>query len=343
MGDAPDYRLQTIGFWEEHVTRYILALSATLAFSCIGPASAQDSYPTKPITIIVPAAAGGPSDTVARLVAQSMSSTLGHQVLVENQGGAGGSLGTGVAARAEPDGYTLLLYHVGVATFSALYGDLPYKPIEDLSSVGLITEVPLTLVGRKDLPAQDIEQLLSTMREQGAQTTFGTAGVGAVSDLCGMLLFDALDTEMVVVPYPGTGPAMTDLIGGQIDVMCDQTTNTANNIETGAIKGYAATTRERVPLFPDLPTLAESGLDGFEITAWHALWAPAGTPEDIRNKLSEALTTALHDQTVIGRFAQLGTVPVKDQQATPAALDTLFASEVDRWSQLIAKVGQPAQ
>lgn len=322
---------------------HAIALSASIALGFGVPALAQDAYPSKPITIIVPAAAGGPSDTVARLVAQSMSTTLGQQVLVENQGGAGGSLGSGTAARATPDGYTLLLYHVGVATFAALYADLPYDPADDLDSVGLITEVPLTLVGRQDLPAENVEQLLGSLREQGDQFTFGTAGVGAVSDLCGMLLSDALDTEMVVVPYQGTGPAMTDLLGGQIDVMCDQTTNTAANIERGAIKGFAVTTRERVPLFPDLPTLAESGLEGFEITAWHALWAPAGTPEEIRTQLSEALKTALQDQTVIDRFAQLGTVPVAQDQATPSALDTLFQSEIERWSQLIANVERPAQ
>lgn len=325
------------------MNRFLACALAGAAIISAAPAVAQDAYPSKPITLIVPAAAGGPSDTVARLVAQSMGSTLGQQIVVENQGGAGGSLGTGSAARAAPDGYTLLLYHVGVATFGALYPDLPYEPIDDLDSVGLITEVPLTLVGRKDLEAENVEQILGTIREEGDSLTFGTAGIGAVSDLCGMLLAEALDTQMLVIPYPGTGPAMTDLIGGQIDIMCDQTTNTANNIETGAIKGYAVTTQERVSLFEDLPTLAESGLDGFEISAWHALWAPAGTPEDIRNKLSEALAAALRDETVIERFAQLGTVPVADEQATPAALDTHFRSEVERWTALLAQVERSAQ
>ena len=177
-----------------------------------GPATA---FPDKPITIIVPAAAGGPSDTVARLVAQSMGETLGQQVLVENLGGAGGSLGAGQAARAAPDGHTLLLYHVGVATFSALYPQLPYEPQTDFSSIGLITEVPMAIVGRKDLPATDIAGLIDALRD-GEALSFGTAGVGAVSDLCGMLLSDALGAEMVIVPYKGTGPAMTDLMGGQI-------------------------------------------------------------------------------------------------------------------------------
>ncbi|KHJ54849.1 protein in the TAR-I ttuE-ttuC' intergenic region [Aureimonas altamirensis] len=317
----------------------ILAGSALAALILAGPAWA---FPDKPITIIVPAAAGGPSDTVARLVAQSMGDTLGQQVLVENLGGAGGSLGAGQAARAAPDGYTLLLYHVGVATFSALYPQLPYEPTSDFSSVGLITEVPMAIVGRKDLPAADIAGLIEALRG-GEALSFGTAGVGAVSDLCGMLLSDALGAEMVVVPYKGTGPAMTDLMGGQIDLMCDQTTNTANQIESGEVKPYAVTTRTRIDRFPDLPTVAESGLDGFEITAWHALWAPAGTPDDIRHRLAEALRTALHDATVKERFAALGTVPVTDEAATPEALDTHFRSEVERWTRLIGSLETPAQ
>lgn len=317
----------------------ILAGSALVAAMLSGPASA---FPDKPITIIVPAAAGGPSDTVARLVAQSMGETLGQQVLVENLGGAGGSLGAGQAARAAPDGYTLLLYHVGVATFSALYPQLPYAPATDFASVGLITEVPMAIVGRKDLPAADIAALLEALRG-GEALSFGTAGVGAVSDLCGMLLSDALGAEMVVVPYKGTGPAMTDLMGGQIDLMCDQTTNTANQIESGEVKPYAVTTRARIERFPDLPTVAESGVDGFEITAWHALWAPAGTPDDIRQELAEALRTALHDDTVKERFAALGTAPVTDELATPDALDTHFKSEVERWTRLIGTLETPAR
>ena len=317
----------------------ILAGSTLAALILAGPAAA---FPDKPITIIVPAAAGGPSDTVARLVAQSMGETLGQQVLVENLGGAGGSLGAGQAARAAPDGYTLLLYHVGVATFSALYPQLPYEPTSDFSSVGLITEVPMAIVGRKDLPAADIAGLIEALRGK-EPLSFGTAGVGAVSDLCGMLLSDALGAEMVVVPYKGTGPAMTDLMGGQIDLMCDQTTNTANQIESGEVKPYAVTTRTRIDRFPDLPTVAESGVDGFEITAWHALWAPAGTPDDIRHQLAEALRTALHDATVKERFAALGTVPVADDAATPEALDTHFKSEVERWTRLIGSLETPAQ
>ena len=310
----------------------IVPLSVVLAGLSLNTMAIAQDFPSKPITILVPAAAGGPSDTVARLVANAMSTELGQQVLVENQGGAGGSLGSGTVAQAAPDGYTLLLYHIGVATFAALYPDLPYVPA-DFTSVGLITEVPMTLVGRKDLPPSDVPELLTYLADNPA--TFGTAGVGAVSHLCGMLLQEAAGVTLTNVPYQGAGPAMTDLIGGRIDLMCDQTTNTTTQIQAGEIKPYAVTTRERIDVLPELPTLAESGLDGFEISAWHALWAPAGTPEDVRARLSEALQVALTDPTLIERFAGLGTAPVSAEMATPGALDERFQSELSRLGALI--------
>lgn len=310
------------------------AVLAATVFAVASPAMAQD-YPNKPITMLVPAAAGGPSDTVARLVGEAMSADLGQQVVIENVGGAGGSIGAGRVAGAEPDGYTLLLYHVGTSTFGPLYPTLTYKP-DEFSSVGLVTDVPMALVTRKDMAAKDAGELLAWLKGEGAGATFGTAGVGAVSDLCGRLLTEATGAQLTVVPYKGTGPAMTDLIGGQIDLMCDQTTNTANQIKGDQIKGYAVTTKERVPLFPDLPTLNESGVPGFEITAWHAIWAPKGTPEDVRMKLSGALQKALKDPKLIESFAGLGTVPVDEKLATPAALDERFQSEIGRWGKILA-------
>ena len=305
-------------------------------------AMAQKVYPERPVTIVVPAAAGGPSDTVARLVADSMSKPLGQQVVIENMGGAGGSLGAGKVAKAEPDGYTLLLYHIGVATFGALYSSLPYKPGE-LSSVGLITDVPMTLVGRSDLPAQNVAEVISFIKAQNGTATFGTAGVGAVSHLCGILLQQAIGAKLTTVPYKGTGPAMTDLIGKRIDLMCDQTTNTVNQIKVKEIRVYAMTTPKRIGILPEVPTLQESGLGGFEVTAWHALWAPKGTPEAIRQTLSLALQKALADPVVISRFADLGTSPVPAELAAPAALDQRFQSEIARWSKLIAEAGEVAK
>lgn len=313
-----------------------IALAALLLATVTHGAQAQTTYPDKPITIIVPAAAGGPSDTVARLVAQSMSKTLGQQVLIENMGGAGGSLGAATVAQAEPDGYRLLLYHIGVATFAALYPNLTYKPIEDFSSVGLITEVPMTVVGRKDLEPKTFSDLLAYLTANGPAVTFGTAGTGAVSHLCGMLIQDATKSEMTLVPYKGMGPAMTDLIGGRIDLACDQTTNTVTQIKANEVKPYAVTTKARIAVLPDVPTVDESGVKGFELSAWHALWAPRGTPEDVRAKLSDALKVALKDAIVIERMAGLGTTPVSEDQATPAALDLKFKAEVERLTALIA-------
>jgi tripartite-type tricarboxylate transporter receptor subunit TctC len=312
-----------------------LGLVAT-AVMLASPSIAQTAYPNRPITLLVPAAAGGPSDTVARLVAEAMRPDLGQQLVIENVGGAGGSLGAGRVAKAEPDGYTLLLYHIGVATFGALYPNLPYKPGEAFDPVGLVTEVPLTLVGRKDLPPADVAALFAWLKGAGSGATFGTAGVGAASDLCGRLLTDATGIKLTVVPYRGTGPAMNDLVGGRMDVMCDQTTNTANQIKEGQIKPYAVTTRERIAILPEVPTLAESGVKGFDLSAWHAIWAPKGTPEPIRQKLAAALQKALTDRTVIDRFTALGTAPVSVDMATPAALDQRFRSELARWSKLLA-------
>ena len=321
----------------------LVAAAVLLAIATPESATAQTAYPERPVTVLVPAAAGGPSDTVARLVADSMSKTLGQQFIIENMGGAGGSLGAGKVAKAAADGYTLLLYHIGVATFGALYPTLPYKPAEAFDSVGLITDVPMTLVARADLKASTVNEVIAFVKAQNGAATFGTAGVGAVSHLCGMLLQQATGSKLTTVPYKGTGPAMTDLIGKRIDLMCDQTTNTTNQIKAKEINAFAVTTPKRIAILPDVPTLQESGLSGFEITAWHAIWAPKGTPEPIRQALAGALQKALADPVVIDRFAALGTSPVPMALATPAALDQRFQGEITRWSKLIAEAGEVAK
>jgi tripartite-type tricarboxylate transporter receptor subunit TctC len=306
-----------------------------------GAAHAATDYPTGPITVIVPHAAGGPTDTVSRLVAESMTQTLGQTVLVENAGGAGSTVGTRRAARAEPDGYTLLINHVAQATSATLYRKLAYDPDGAFDGVGLITDVPMTLVARGDFEPNTVAELLDHIRANKDDVTYAHAGVGSASHLCGMLLMDALalDVPMTTVPYKGTGPAMTDLLGGQVDMMCDQTTNTVPQIEAGKIKGYAVTTPERLPVLPDLPTLDEAGLEGFEMTVWHGLYAPAGTPKEILEKLSAALQVAVQDPKVVERFAQLGTAPVAPDQATPAALDQHLAAEIGRWKPIIQAAG----
>jgi tripartite-type tricarboxylate transporter receptor subunit TctC len=309
-----------------------LILAGTSAF-------AETSYPSRPITMIVPFAAGGPTDTVGRLIAEPMTRVLGQQVLVENVGGAGGTLGAARVAKADPDGHTILLYHIGQATSVSLYRKLPYDPAADFTPVGRVTDVPMTLVTRPDMQASSVGDLLSHIAKNKDDVTLVNAGVGSASHLCGMVLMKALGAPMTTIPYKGTAPAMTDLIGGRVDVMCDQSTNTSGQIKSGNIKAYGVTVNKRLASLPDLPTLAESGLDGFEVSIWHGIWAPKGTPASVVSKLETALQAALKDPMVIQRFADLGTEPVPLEQATPTALDSHLKAEIERWKPIVQAAG----
>lgn len=301
-------------------------------------ATAQ-TYPTKAITIVVPAAAGGPTDTVARLIAESMSRTLGQTVLIENLGGAGGTLAMARVAKAAPDGYTVAVWHIAQATAPALYGNLKYDVVNDFDHIGRITDVPMTLVSKSTLPAKNSKELLDWIRAENTKVTYGHAGVGSASHLCALVLMKELGVQMTGVGYRGTGPAMNDLIAGQFDVMCDQTTNTTNHIESGKIKGYAVTTKSRVSSLPNLPTLDSIAIPGFEVSAWHAMWAPKGLPKAATDKLVAALQAALKDTKVIERFASLGTAPVPQSLATPGALKSQLTDEVVRWGAVIKAAG----
>ncbi|WP_172122365.1 MULTISPECIES: tripartite tricarboxylate transporter substrate-binding protein [unclassified Devosia] len=318
----------------------LTALAAGAFVAGLGLAStafAQD-YPTKPITVVVPFSAGGPTDTVARLVAEVMSADLGQQVVIQNVGGAGGTLGAGQVATAPNDGYTLLLHHIGMSTAPSLYRSLPYDPTTDFEPIGLITSVPMTLVARKDFEPSTLSELLEYIKANGENITYAHAGIGSASQLCGMLLMNALDTQMTTVPYQGAGPAMTDIIGGQIDMICDQTTNTTSQIQAGEVKAYAVTTPDRLSNLPDLPTTAEGGLE-LEIGVWHGLYAPAGTDAAIIEKLETALQAALANETVVSRFAELGTVPVSADEATPEALAETLTSQIALWKGVIEAAG----
>lgn len=309
-----------------------------LAFNLPLPALAED-YPNKPVTIIVPFAAGGPTDTVARLLAQSMGKTLKQQVLIENLGGAGGTLGAGKASKAAPDGYTLFLHHIGQATAPSLYRKLVYNPVENFEPIGLITDVPMTFVAKKDFPAKDFKEFVQYVKTHKDKVSYANAGVGSASHLCGMLFMSTIETDLTTVPYKGTGPAMNDLLGGQVDIMCDQTTNTTSQIKAGKIKAYAVTSKARVPSLPDLPTAQEAGLANFEVAVWHGLYAPKSTPKPIIDSLSNALKIALTDATVKQRFAELGTEPVAANRATPEALRAHLKAEIDKWAPIIKKAG----
>lgn len=320
---------------KHYLTPIALAASVALVPQLAG---AQD-FPSQPITIVVPFTAGGPTDTVTRLVAQAMSADLGQQVIVENVGGAGGTLGAARVAQAEADGHTLLLHHIGMATSAVLYRELPFNALEDFEYVGLVTEVPMVLVGRSDFEADTLQEVVEYVRANGEDVMYANAGIGAASHLCGLLFMDAIDTQMTTIPYQGTGPAVTDLMGGQVDLMCDQTTNTTQQIRDGAIKAFAVTVPERLDSLPDLPTAAESDLAGFEVSIWHGVYAPKGTPDDVVQRLSQSLQIALQDESLITRFADLGTAPSSSEDATPAALEAKLQSEIDLWRPIIEAAG----
>ena len=322
--------------------RVLLASSlvaGSLAMLAVSPAAFAQNYPARPISLIVPAAAGGPTDTVARLVAESMSRTLGQTVVVENIGGAGGTIGMGRVAGMAPDGYTIAVWHIAHATAPSLYPQLKYDPVNDFDHIGRITDVPMTLVSRTGIAAKDVGEFIDWMRKESDKINYGHAGVGSASHLCMLMLSKELKIQPRGIGYRGTGPAMNDLLGNQFDIMCDQTTNTTNQIKDGKIKAYAVTTKAKVPSLPDLPTLDSGPIKGFEVSAWHAMWAPKGLPQEVTDKLVSALQAALKDPKVIERFASLGTEPVPAEQVTPAALKAHLAAEVPRWSEVIKAAG----
>ncbi|MES2831753.1 MAG: tripartite tricarboxylate transporter substrate binding protein BugD [Pseudomonadota bacterium] len=314
--------------------------SVALGVVLLSGASAHaQQYPTKTITMIVPFAAGGPTDTVARLVAQNMGATLKQQIIVENVGGAGGTLGAARVAKATPDGYTIFLHHIGQSTAPSLYRKLSYDAMTSFEPIGLVTDVPMTLVARKDFPAKDLKEMLTYVKANKTKVTLANAGIGSASHLCGMLFMTAIESELTTVPYKGTGPAMNDLLGGQVDLMCDQTTNTTSQIKGAKIKAYGVTTKTRVPSLPDLPTLNEAGLPNFEVAVWHGLYAPQGTPKPVVDSLASALQVALKDATIKTRFGELGTEPVAEARAKPEALRAHLKAEIAKWAPIIKKAG----
>jgi tripartite-type tricarboxylate transporter receptor subunit TctC len=312
-----------------------------LALALIGTAISAHAqeYPTRPITMVVPFAAGGPTDTVGRMIAQSMSTRLKQQVIIENTAGAGGTNSAAKVARAAPDGKTQLLHHIGQSTAPSLYRKLPYNVFDSFEPIGLVTDVPMTLIARKDFPAKDFKEALAYIKANKDKISLANAGVGSASHLCGMLFMNAIDTDLTTVPYKGTAPAMNDLLGGQVDLLCDQTTNTSAYIKSDKVKVYGLTTKTRLPQLPNVPSLNEAGLPGFEVAVWHGLYAPKGTPKPVIDKLSSALQYALADSAVKQRFGDLGTEPVAQNRATPEALRSHLKSEVDKWAPIIKKAG----
>jgi tripartite-type tricarboxylate transporter receptor subunit TctC len=318
------------------LTALATTLTATVAFA---------AYPDKPITIVVPFAAGGPTDKVARDLAEALRKPLNNAtIIIENVGGAGGTLGASKVAKAAPDGYTLLVHHIGMATSPALYRKLPYDTLNDFEYVGMINDVPMTVVGRSTLPANNMAELRTWMTANKGKINLANAGLGAASHLCGLLFQQAAQIDMTTVPYKGTAPAMTDLLGGQVDLMCDQTTNTTGQIEGGKIKAFAVTTPKRLttPALRNLPTLDESGMKGFNVTIWHGMYAPKGTPKPILDQLNNALKAALKDADLNKKFEALGAVTVTDNRVNPADHKRFVEAEINKWGPVIKAAGQYA-
>jgi tripartite-type tricarboxylate transporter receptor subunit TctC len=317
-------------------------LIAGLALAACVAARAQ--YPEKPVTIVVPFAAGGPSDKVARDFAEALRKPLNATLVIENVGGAGGTIGAAKVAKAAPDGYTLLLHNIGMGTSPALYRALPYRTLDDFEYLGLINEVPMTLIGRPGYGPADVRSLLEHVAQEKTKVNIAHAGLGSASHLCGLLLMQALRTEMNTIPYRGTGPAMTDLLGGQVDIMCDQTTNTTPQIEGGKVRAYAVASSHRLatPALAKLPTLAESGLKDFDVTIWHGLYAPRSTPRAVLDKLNAALRTALKDPDFVRKQEALGAVVVTDARAEAAQHKAFVEREIGKWGPIIKAAGQYA-
>ena len=318
----------------------LLTLAAAMVAS-----SAFAAYPEKPITIVVPFAAGGPTDKVARDLAVVLAKGLNNQtVIIENVGGAGGTLGAAKVAKANADGYTLLLHHIGMATSPALYRNMPYKTLDDFEYLGMVNEVPMTLIGRPSLPANNFAELRTWISANKGKINLANAGLGAASHLCGLLLQQSMAVDMTTVPYKGTAPAMTDLLGSQVDLMCDQTTNTTSQIEAGKVKAFAVTTLKPLttPALSKLPTLDSQGLKGFNVSIWHGMYAPKGTPKAVVDQVNAALRVALKDADFIKRQEALGAVVITDGRLNPAEHKKFVEAEINKWGPAIKAAGQYA-
>jgi tripartite-type tricarboxylate transporter receptor subunit TctC len=316
----------------------IQALVATGCALLCGLAAAQ-AYPSKPISLVVPFAAGGPTDIVARTLAATMAKSLGQTVLVENKVGAGGTLAAGYVSKANPDGYTFLIHHNGMSTAPALYRKLPYNPMADFEYVSQVVDVPMTLLGRKDLPAKNIQELSSYVKANAKSINLANAGLGAVSHLCGMLFQQALGVDLTTVPFSGTAPAMNALLGGQVDLLCDQTTQTTQHIKAGTVRMYGVTTKQRIKALPDALTLNESGLKDFEVIVWHGVYAPKGTPAAVIDKVGASIRASLKDPAFTARMADLGAEIVPESKQSPEGLRTWLQSEINKWGPVIRSAG----
>ena len=304
-------------------------------------ASAQKDWPTKSVQLVVPFAAGGPTDTIARLIAVPMGQALGQTVVVENVPGAGGTIASTKVARAAPDGYTIYIHHMGMATANALYDKLPYDPMTSFEYIGQVADVPMVLLGKKDLPVNNFKELEAYIKANGSKVTMANAGPGAVSQLCGLLFQSRMGVRLTNIPYKGTGPALTDLLGGQVDLLCDQTTQTIPYIKDGRVKAFGTTTMKRLPAIPNVPTLNEQGLKGFEVKVWHGVYAPKGTPQPILEKINASLKKALNTPDVKKRLEDANIDIVPAEKISAKGLRDHLDREINVWGPVIRKANIP--
>lgn len=319
--------------------RFASCIVAVAALALSAAASAQ-TYPTKPITMIVPFAAGGPTDALARVIGARMSEKLGQSIVVENTAGAGGTIGVAKAARGAPDGYTLLFTHMGtLAVNIALYKSLPYDSQRDLMPVGLAGTNPMVLVVKKDLPAKDFKEFTAYVKANQKKTQYGMAGIGAASHLGGLMLNSMMKVEVLEIPYKGTGPALNDLVAGRFDYMVDQAVNVLSQIESGNIRALGVSTKKRLPQLPNVPTIDESGLPGYEVTIWNGIFAPKGTPPAIVARLNAVLVEAMADEAVRKRLMDLAVDLPTKEESTPEALGSLLKASIDKWVPAVQAAG----
>ena len=308
-----------------------------------GAAHAQASkYPDKPITLVIPFAVGGPTDVVARMMSIPMAKSLGQSVIVENVNGAGGTIGANKVAKAAPNGYTILLHHMGMSTAPSLYNKLNFDPLTDFEYIGQVLDVPMTLLARKDIPANNLQELIAYIKANEQKVSLADAGLGAVSNLCGLMFKSAIGVNITTIPYKGTGPAMNDLLGGQVDILCDQTTQTVPMIKDNRVKVFGVTTLKRLDALPNVPTLDEQGLKGFEVKVWHGMYAPKGTPAPILKKLNTALRFAMADPTIKQRLADLSSDIPPANKMTAEGLREHLKLEINKWGPVIRKAGVSA-
>jgi len=314
-----------------------------LAISCFSVSLAFAGYPEKQVTIVVPYPPGGSTDVLGRVLAQSMSKDLGQAVIVENSGGAGGTIGAAKVATASPDGYTLLFHNMAQASAPALYAKLPYDPATDFMPIGMVTDVPMVLVARKDFPAESLQGFIDYVRANPDKVNFANAGVGATTNLCEVMMKSTLGVSWVSVSYKGTGPALNDLLAGQVDVICDQPASTLQHIRAGSIKALAVASKERISSLPTTPTFSQSGMPGFQLSVWHALYAPKDTPKQVIDRLTKALNNALKDPGLVRRFGEMDASVATPAIANPSYATKFLLTDIERWKVAMKNAGVKPQ